>query len=392
MKDRIIVSLVFIFLVILPCFAQTGSGESGRIPEFISAMTKKGAAKIAALNAYVKKYPEPEQKWTKLAFYNLAVAYFQAGKYKDTVTAGEHTLKIGTSAKAEEARLYLIISNSYAVKSAPVYNQGKALSYANKAISCAKKNNLRDVLKKAEDLKSKLGTKKVSLPIDKQILRAYTEGDFDTVISLYKKLPQDKRTGDLPKVHALSLLKSGKTDRAVNEFNALLTSTGDPFYAAKLASAYGQKASRNRSLRDKAALYYLKAHVLYAKKRENGKSDSALKNARFQLNQKHKVPELIKAVNIESKGKARSKEKQEALVRKLRRSLHELKKKKRREFGDIAPPKWFTDQYEKAEQDLANAQSGGGASAATSKSFPLLEKARQQVEDDLKRMLAEAKK
>ena len=156
---RIIFIGLLAFMFILPCFAiQSGDErELSRTRDYTDAILKKTPLeKIKAFKAYIQKYPDTSQKFTKLAYYMLTVNYFHNKNYRQTLTYGQKTLKLGEMpSRGEQARLYLVVGNAYGIKDTSFYNKDKALEYTNKAISLARGHD-NEVLKAAKNLKNKL--------------------------------------------------------------------------------------------------------------------------------------------------------------------------------------------------------------------------------------------
>lgn len=153
------VLIVIAIMIVLQLVSQKVDTEQGLDREreyIIAAYVKQGAERIAALKSYIQKFPDKSQKLTKRAHYSLAIEYFKMKHYAEAVKYSKMTLDMGASVKGEEGRLYLVIGNSYGVKSASIYDIDQALEYTNKAINFAAANGLNDVLQYAKKLKRKL--------------------------------------------------------------------------------------------------------------------------------------------------------------------------------------------------------------------------------------------
>lgn len=158
MKKLIYVILVMLWIAVPFLSAQANVDlEIAKTQEYIAAATKTGAAKISALSDYIKKFPDTKSKWTKLAYYQLAVGYFETKNYAEAVNYGNQTIKIGAPGAGEEGRLYLIIANSLGVKGTAIFNTDKAMEMANKAVEFAQAKGLDDVEQEAKKIARAVG-------------------------------------------------------------------------------------------------------------------------------------------------------------------------------------------------------------------------------------------
>lgn len=393
MKKVLIVTL-FMALVVLPClFGQTNADrEVKRTQDFIAATTKKGSAKVNALNAYIKEFPETSSRWTRLAHYHLAIGYFELKNYGKAVEYANKTLKIGSLEAGEEGRLYLVIANSYGVKSASIFNQDKAVEFAKKAVSFAESKNLADVLKEAKKLKRQLsGPPPKKISPEQQIKMHYSDEDFSAAISYYQKLgAADKANPEIHKTYANALFKANRLDSALKEFKALYAKDKKAVFALRMADIYAQKAKRNNSLNDSAVNYYLEASVLYGKEGNTNNQKVAYQKAEFQLFEKYGFNKKVKALAAQQKKNKASAEKNASQIRRAKFELRKLKRQIQREYVDIDPPKYITDKVKELQKKIRALESG--ASPQATDAAAKLEEEKKKIQDELKSLLAKVKK
>ncbi|MGE5341615.1 MAG: tetratricopeptide repeat protein [Candidatus Omnitrophota bacterium] len=396
---RFIFMMVVMALLILPCYAQTDADkEVARAQEFTATFTKHGAEKISALKAYIQKFPETSSKWTVLAYYNLAVEYFNTKDYPQAIQTGEKTLKMQLG-EGETGRLLLVVANSYGVKNTPSFNQDKAQDYAQKAISFAESKGLNDVLEEAKNLKSKLsGPPPKTMTPEQQLKFNFSNSDYAGVIAQYQKLSAaEKADEELRKLYANSLLKSNKSDQALSEYQALLSKFKKASYALKIAEVYDEKAKKNKQFIDNAVDAYLEAHLLFLKENNSSNAKTALDTAKYRLYEKYDLNERIKKVNAAMKTQEDPAKKNAAAIANLEKEIRKEERRIRKEYEsqDIEPPAYEKQKIEKLRKQITALQSGAPASGAPSKS----QEEAKKLEDDLNKvkkevddLLAKAKK
>jgi tetratricopeptide (TPR) repeat protein len=393
MKKVLFVTL-FMALVVLPClFGQTNADrEVKRTQDFIAATTKKGTVKVNALKAYVKEFPETSSRWTRLAHYHLAIGYFELKNFAKAVEYANKTLKIGSLEPGEEGRLYLVIANSYGVKSASIFNQDKALEFANKAVSFAQSKKLNDVLTQAKKLKRQLsGPPPKKISPEQQIKMHYSDEDFSAAISYYQKLgAADKANPEIHKTYANALFKANRLDSALKEFKALYSKNKKAVFALRMADIYAKKARRNKALNDSAVNYYLEASVLYGKEGSSSNQRVAYKKAEFQLFEKYGFNKKVKALAAQQKKNQASAENNASQIRRTKRELRKLQTKIRKEYVDIDPPPYVLDKVKELQKKIAALESG--ASPQATDAAAKLEEEKKKIQDELKSLLAKVKK
>lgn len=391
MKKSVFLILVSA-LILFPCFGQE---DVGYTKDYIDAMQKKaGVDRINALKTYVKKYPDTSGQFTRLAYYWLALDYFQIKNYPEAVKRGEARLKMGSFGRGEEARLTLVLANCYGIKSSPVFDQGKALKYTNKAIALAKKENDKQVLNTAQQLQSKLKTPAgPKVTPEKQIKRHYSFEEYSEAISFYRTLKAgDKNNPEIRKVYANSLFKANRLDSALKEFQALYSKDQKAIYALRMGDIYAKKGARNKKLLDSAVNYYLEAGYLYKKEGVSSNMKVAFGKAEYQLFEKYGFNNKVKALEAKQRKNRSSAQQNAALIKKKKRELRALKRKIRKEYEamDMAPPPYLEQQVEKLEKEIAALEAGGSPddSAAVDK----LEAERAKIKKELEDLKAQVKK
>jgi hypothetical protein len=391
---KVLFVVLFMALVVLPgLFGQTDADrEVKRTQDFIAATTKKGTEKVNALMAYIKEFPETTSRWTRLAHYHLAIGYFELKDYGKAVEYANKTLKIGSLEAGEEGRLLLVIANSYGVKSASIFNQYKALEFANKTISFSESNKLDDVLSEAKKLKRQLsGPPPKKVTPEQQIKMYYSDDDFTGAISYYQKLgAADKANPEIHRTYANALFKANQLDSAAKEFKALYSKEKKAIYALRLGEIYTQQAKRNNSLNDSAVNFYLEASVLYGKEGNTANQKVAYQKAEFQLFEKYGFNKKVNALADQQKKSQASAEKNESQIRRLKFDLRKLQRQIEREYVDIDPPSYITDKVKDLQKKIAALESG--ATPQATDEAAKLENEKKKIQDELKDLLAKVKK
>lgn len=383
-------------LLVLPCLANQAESdiEVARTQEYIAAATKKGAAKIDALKAYIQKFPDKNVKWTKLAYYQLAVEYFTVENYTEAVKYGETTLQMGAPGEGEEGRLYLIIANAYAIKNAPTYNQDKANSMIEKAINFAKSKNLNDVLSEAKKLKSKLSAPAAPKMTPEQKFKFhYSNEEYTDAITAFKALsPAEKNNTELHTFYANCLFKADQFDNAIKEYETIYAKNKTAIVATRQADIYIQKARRNKALLDKAISFYLEAHLLYQKEGNANNSKAAYKKAEFELFEKYGFNDKIKKINQDVQKQQSSSAQNASTIRRLKYELRKEENRINKEYTNngIEPPDFENKKLDDLRTKIDQLESG--ASPQVSDAASKLENDRLQIQEELKKLLADAKK
>ena len=112
--------LTFLLLIVLVTLSVTYSQDYDNAGmDYTKALyeNKTASARIAALKKYISTYTDTTNKFVKLAYYQLALNYFENKNYSNAISTGEKTLRLGNIGTGEEARLNLVLANSYGIKS-----------------------------------------------------------------------------------------------------------------------------------------------------------------------------------------------------------------------------------------------------------------------------------
>jgi len=392
---KLIYVILVTLLIVAPAFSQADADrEIARTQKYIEAATKTGNAKITALQSYIKDFPDKTKKWTKLAYYQLAVESFTTEKYADCIKYGEQTLQMGAPGDGEEGRLYLIIANSYAIKGKPTFNEAKAKETIGKAISFATSKKLDDVLGEANKLKKSISAPAPpKMPLDKKLIKVVIDGDYAEAVTIWKQLnAAQKADPEVHKAYANALFKDSKFNAALTEYQALYAQTPSGVFATRLADIYGQKASKDKSLRDKSITLYLEAGQLYKKEGNAGNAKAAYGKARYQMYEKVDYNRRIKAYNEKIKRELSQASKNTEAIKALDKDIRKYERRLYREYEsqDLAAPKFERDKLNKMKATLKNLKEGG--SAGGDAEGDKLEAERKQIEADLSKLNDDAKK
>lgn len=391
---RLTFLIVIVIMIALPLVPQKGDTERelARTQEYIAATVKQGTEKIAALQAYIQKFPDKSQKWTKLAYYSMAVEYFQMKDYANAVKYGKMTLDMGAPGQGEEGRLYLVIGNSYGVKSASIYDKDQALNYTNKAITFASANGLKDVLSEAKKLRGKLtAPPPKKMTPEQQIKKHYADMAYSEAISFYRGLgASDKANPEIHKTYANALFKAKRYDSALKEFTALYEADKKGIFALRIGDIYAERGKKNKKLLDSAVDYYLESGLLYEKEGNKTNAKVAFKKAEYQLFEKYDFNKKVKAFEAKLSKDRASAQKNEAEIRRLKKELRNENRRLRREYQDILPPQYEQNKIKKLEETIARLEAG--ESADTSDEGDRLEQEKKRIQKEYDQLLAAAKK
>lgn len=399
---KLLLMFVACSIILSPLFAvpQTDA-DIAYTQEYIAAMQKApGKARIAAFQTYIKKFPNTageKGKYSRLAYYWITMDQFTLKNYSATVKSGAKALTLKGFQPGEEARLNLVVANSHAIKSSPVFDKDKALKYTNKAIALAKTNQLKDVLKTANGLKTKLTTPPPpsETPVQKLMRFTYQDEDFDSAIAQYRKMKAaDKNSEDAKKAYGTALFKGEKYDSALKFYQGLFSTSKSGVAAFRIAKSYEAKAQRNRKLYQKAAEYFAYASVLYQKEGKGSNAKASKTYVKNSIVSKHNLQRRIDKYNrSQSKGASSAKKNQAAIAnmkKKIRRAKYNIRKKYRGMGTDI--PEWEYNKVRKMEKELANLQAGGapsgGGNATEAKAINELLK---KVDAEVKALMSKAK-
>jgi len=368
MKRLCLLSVLIAVLIVFPLFGQNDEDmEIARAQDYTEAILKKTPEeKVEAFKAYIQKYPETSQKFTKLAYYMLTVSYFHVGDYVQTARTGEKTMTLGDLPnRGEQARLYLVTGNAYAVKSASIYDKEKAMDYVNRAITLARGHD-NEVLSAAQNLKKSLTgpPPKQMTPEQKIKMLVHQDSDYNGAISFYRGLGgSDKSKPEIHETYAVALLKSNRLDQALQEFTRLHSTTPKGKYAKNIAEVYAAKAKRDKSFFDKVVDMYIEAALLFRKEGDMSKYNAALKLGQFQLFEKYDFNDKIKRYNAMAQQSKSSAAKAKAEIDRYERELRKHMRHLRNtyEYNDLDPPDYEIKKQRDLERKIARLKSGGSA-------------------------------
>jgi hypothetical protein len=389
------VALIFLLAV---SFAWAQDMENAGI-DYTTAMLKKaGAERIAALEGYIKNYPDASQNvFTKLSYYWLTVDYYNTKSYDKAIRNGEKALSLGGLEAKLEASIYLMLGSSCGVKSYSGYSQEKALKWADKAIDFSQKNDISDITRDAKALKSELsGTAKPAKTLTslEKIGSLYNQKKFEEAISLYNSFgAADKADEKIFEVYARSLVGANKLDAAVKEFTDAYAKSRKAINAERLGNIYLEKAKKDKKFYDQAINYYIEAGLLYKNEKNTTRQDALVKNAQFWLFEKYDFNARIKKYNATVKPvkPVASNDKE---IKQLERDLDKLERKLAETYGDVEYPGYEQDKLDKIQQQIDALKAGNKkpANDPNAAAAEALMKEQQRIEAEFKTLTAAAKK
>lgn len=391
MKKVFLIGLITLSLM-LPCLAKQSDAdrEVARTQEFIQATQQKTPqGRISALQNYIKKFPDTTKRWTILAYYQLAVNYYHVKDYSNAVKNGEKAMQLGVPA-GEEARLNLILAESYGLKDSPLYNKSKALSHAEKAISLAKDDN--QVKSAAQKIKRGLTAPPPPKETPEQKIKrlVYQEDDYNSAVSFYRGLgAADKGNAAIHEAYALALFKSNRLDDALKEYTAIYEKDKKAKTAYKLAEINSAKAKKSSRYHDPAVNFYIEASILYGKEDSRSNQDIALKKGKHQIFTKYNYFAKLDQYNAKlKKNQASASQNQEAILR-AKRDLRRHQRHMRDTYPDIEPPEFELKKERDLERKIAMLQAGG--SEDMSKERDELKKEEARIEKEFNDLVSKVK-
>jgi tetratricopeptide (TPR) repeat protein len=389
MKRTLLIGLLMAALV-LPMIAQNYD-DAGMDFSKALAENKTCGDRVKALQAYIKKYTDTSNLFVRLAYFNLATNYFNCNNYANAVKYADTRIKMGEFGEGEEVRLYLVMANSYAITSSPVYNQGSALKFAKDALRVAKATRDFPAQKAANDMIKKLsGPPPKKMTPEQEIKMKYSEEDYLGAISFYNKLGAgDKENTEIHMVYCNALFKAKRYDTALKEFKALYEKDQKAKHAKKIADIYAAKAKRNKQFYDQAANYYLEASVLYQKEKSFSNQRVAKKKATSQLGDKYGYNQKVERINREVQQSKNAAAQNKQQLRKAERDLEREQMKQRRKYDDmgLTPPQYELDKIKNLQKRIKQLKSG--ASSDVVKKIAALEGERKKIDAEIAAKLKE---
>jgi len=360
MKLRV-AALIFL---LVGSFAWTQNIENAGI-DYTTALAKSSVGeRIAALEAYIKNYPDPAQNvFTKLAYYWLTVNYYNNKNYDKAIRNGEKAITLGGLEAKLEATAYLILGSSFGVKSFSGYSQEKALKWAEKAIDFSQKNDISDIAKQAQALKNELSgaPKQPVKPMTnlEKIGLLYNQKKYEEVISLYNSFGEtDKSDETIFEIYARSLMSANKLDAAVKEFTEAYAKSSKAINAERLGNIFLAKAKKEKKFYDQAINYYIEAGLLYKNEKNTPRQDALLKNAQYWLFEKYDFNAKIKKYNATVKP-VKPVVSNEKEIKKLERDLDKLERQLNETYGDVEMPGYEQEKLDKIQQQIDKLKGGG---------------------------------
>jgi tetratricopeptide (TPR) repeat protein len=388
--------LVTLVILLAATFAWSQNLENAGI-DYTTALTKKsGAERIAALEAYIKNYPDPVQNvFTKLAYYFLTVDYYGVKNYDKAIRNGEKAIQLGGMEAKLEAGVYLILGSSYGATG----NKENALKWAEKAIGFAQKNGISDIAREAQALKNELSgaAKQPAKPLTslEKIGQLYTASKYNEAISMFNSFNQnDKNDEKIFEIYARSLMKAGKLDAALNEFSDVYAKSRKGINAERLGNIYLAKAERDKKFLDSAISSQIEAGLLYSKENNTARRDALLTNAKYWLYEKYNYNAKIKKYNASVKP-VKPVVSNDKEIKRLQYDYDKLERELARKYVDIEMPGYEMDKLAKIEEQIKKLKAGVSNTPANDPNAALvqeLEKEKQRIEAEFKTLNDQARK
>jgi len=380
-------------------FAWAQDMENAGI-DYTTSLTKTSVAeRITALEAYIKNYPDPAQNvFTKLAYYWLTVNYYNNKNYDKAIRNGEKAIALGGLEAKLEASTYLILGNSYGVKSFSGYSQEKALKWADKAIEFSQKNEISDIAKQAQALKNELSGVAAKpakeLTSLEKIGVLYTQKKYEEAISKFNTFSESEKIDEkIFEIYARSLVAANKLEAAVKEFSDAYAKNRKAINAERLGNIYLEKAKKDKKFYDQAINYYIEAGLLYQNDKNSSRQAALLKNAQFWLFEKYEFNARIKKYNATVKPvkPVASNDKE---IKKLERDYDKLERQLNETYGDVEMPGYEQDKLDKIQQQIDKLRAGNAKPADDPNAAAAAEllKEQQRIEAEFKTLTAQAKK
>ncbi|MDY0297399.1 MAG: tetratricopeptide repeat protein [Acidobacteriota bacterium] len=396
MKKLIVIAGLMISLAFCAPLASQDDSDIGFTQDYITAMTKKpGSERIQAFEAYVKKYSDTTQKFTRLAYYWIAMDSFQMQDYAKAVEIGKKCLGFSGYDKGEEARLNLMLGNSYGVKKASVYDKDLALKHTNAAISIASSNQgLGDVLSAAKDLKSKLTTPPPPSETPEQKMKRLVlqDEDFSAAIEAYNGMSgSDKGNVDIRRLYGTALMRSGRHQEAVNVFKEMLAETPSATVAYRLGQAYAEMSTKSRNAFDPSVRYLIEAALRFDAEDNDANEKIAMAKAEHQLFSKYNYFRKLDQYNAKIQRQQASASRNEEEIMRLKREEFKQKRHIRQNYTsiDLAPPQYELDKLADIQKKLRMAQSGGTSDTAAE--MEALKQEENRIKAEFRKLVSDVK-
>jgi len=390
---------IVLILLLAGTFVFAQNMENAGI-DYTTALAKASVGeRIAALEAYIKNYPDPAQNvFTKLAYYWLTVNYYNNKNYEKAIRNGEKAMALGGLEAKLEATVYLIMGNSFGVKSYSGSSQEKALKWADKALDFAQKNEVADIIKDAQTLRNELtgATAKPAKELTslEKIGVLYTQKKYEEAISKFNTFSESEKNDEkIFEIYARSLMSANKLDAAVKEFSDAYAKNRKAINAERLGNIYLEKAKKDKKFYDQAINFYIEAGLLYQNDKNSSRQAALLKNAQFWLFEKYDFNAKIKKYNATVKPvkPVTSNDKE---IKKLERDYDKLERQLNETYGDVEMPAYEQEKLDKIQSQIDKLKAGNAKPADDPNAAAAAEllKEQQRIEAEFKTLTAQAKK
>lgn len=381
MKKKILFLIMPVF-----CFCLFAGQNYDNAPvKYTDALfkNKTPAERIKALKQFILEFPDTTNMYVKLAHYQLAVNSFQNKDYQAAIQFAEKRTGMGAFGEGEEARLYLVLGNAYAIKKNPLYNRAKAIGHIKKAMNIARASEDDQIFDAARQLLIKVNEPETpqQTPLQK-FKQSYADEGYAKAAETYKTLSkEEKAQRENRLIYSSCLYRLGKLEDALNDLNQLYAERKEAKIAVRIAQIYSDKSSKNNSFLNQAAQKYVEAGLLYENEKEYLRRDKANQQALVQLQKKYKYKEQYDKVQRSIKQNQNASEKNSQEIRKVKSRLREINRSIRNDYPDIDPPQYLTDEQNRLEKRLEVLESGAGDQNA--KDIEKLEALRKSIESEL---------
>ncbi len=389
---KLILSLLIVLVSITIAYPQDYDNAG---MDYTKALfeNKTASARITALKNYIKNYTDTSNKFVKLAYYQLALNYFENNQYSNAVKTGEKTFKLGSIGTGEEARLSLVLANSYGIKSYSGFNKDKALKYVAKAIRLGNETSDKDVISTAKKLKKSLsGPPPKKISPEQKIKMHYSDEEYRQAIRYYSSLgASDKKNLEIKKIYAYSLFKAKRYDTALLTFKSLYQREAKGVYPKYMGDIYSKKVKSDKKNYDLAAINYLEASVLYKMEGSSSNQKIAAGKAKVQLENKYVYKAKYRKYQSDIKKQQSSSQKNEKAIRDAKRAVRNFKRYLRKTYTDVQAPQYEMDKQRKLENNVINLESGFSGSSDNSAGEDLL-KLKKKIDAEYSSLLKKAQK
>lgn len=392
MRKTLVAALIILMAV---AFAWSQDMENAGIDYTTALQKKPGGERIAALETYIKNYPDPAQNvFTKLAYYFLTVDYYNIKNYDKAIRNGEKAVALGGMETKLEAGVYLILGSSYGASD----NKEKALKWAEKAIEFSQKHGIGDIAKQAQALKNELSgaprqPAKPLTSLDK-IGQLYNQKKYDEAISMFNSFGQgDKNDEKIFEIYARCLMGAGKLEAAVKEFTDSYAKSRKGINAERLGNIFLAKAQKDKKFYASAITYQIEAGLLYQKEKNTSRRDALLKNAKYWLYEKYDYNAKIKKYNATVKP-VKPVVSNDKEIKRLQYEYNKVERELARKYVDIEMPGYEQDKLDKIQEQINKLKAGNSGQPAEDTNSGVaqeLMKEQQRIEAEFKTLSDQAR-